>query len=42
MRRALDRLAVRASLVSVVHLVSMVAVIGLVSWAMFEPPLESW
>ena len=41
MRRALDRLSVRVLLVSVVHLVSMIGVIILMSWATFEPSLES-
>lgn len=36
-----DRLSVRITLVSVMHLFSMLAVILLVSWATFEPSLES-
>lgn len=41
MKAALNRLAVRVSLVSVVHLVSMIGVIILVSWVTFEPSIES-
>ena len=41
MMRALDRLSVRVLLVSVAHLVSMIGVIILMSWATFEPSLES-
>jgi two-component system OmpR family sensor kinase len=41
MRGALDRLSVRVLIVSVVHLVSMLGVIILMSWATFEPSLES-
>ena len=36
-----DRLAVRIAAVSVVHLLSMLGVTLLVSWATFEPSLES-
>lgn len=41
MRLAFERLAARISLVSIVHLISMLGVIFLVSWATFEPSVES-
>jgi signal transduction histidine kinase len=41
MRFAFERLAARISLVSIVHLLSMLGVIFLVSWATFEPSVES-
>lgn len=41
MTPAFDRLSVRIAAVSVVHLLSMLSVIALVSWATFEPSLES-
>ncbi len=41
MNKLFDRLSVRISIVSVMHLFSMLGVIALVSWATFEPSLES-